>query len=158
MLLTSFCGPLSLQVVYLTATVPYVLILILLIRGTTLEGAMNGIEFYIGSQSNFTKLTDQQVKNKTTITMYNIKTSGIFWWSMCLRNNLCCRSGRMQLLRLFFPCPFVRVELQLLLPITISTTTWSRTQLLYRSLTMVGKQHFTWSTTKIIRYDSTYYM
>lgn len=54
-------GPLSLQVVYFTATFPYAVIVILLIRGVTLEGASDGIEFYIGSQSNWTKLTEAQV-------------------------------------------------------------------------------------------------
>ena len=53
---------LSLQVVYVTATFPYVIILILLIRGVTLEGARDGIEFFIGSQSNMTKLMEAQVR------------------------------------------------------------------------------------------------
>lgn len=50
------------QVVYFTATFPYIVLLILLIRGATLEGARNGIEYYIGSQSNFTKLGEAEVQ------------------------------------------------------------------------------------------------
>ncbi|XP_073324148.1 sodium- and chloride-dependent neutral and basic amino acid transporter B(0+)-like [Pagrus major] len=49
------------KVVYFTATFPYVILLILLIRGVTLEGARDGIEFFIGSQSNMTKLMEAQV-------------------------------------------------------------------------------------------------
>ena len=35
------------RVVYVTATVPYVFLFILLIRGLTLEGSLDGIKYYI---------------------------------------------------------------------------------------------------------------
>ncbi|XP_067362153.1 sodium- and chloride-dependent neutral and basic amino acid transporter B(0+) [Channa argus] len=61
------------KVVYFTATFPYVVIVILLIRGVTLEGARDGIEFYIGAQSNLTKLTEAQVwKDAATQTFYSL--------------------------------------------------------------------------------------
>nr|XP_014351735.1 PREDICTED: sodium- and chloride-dependent neutral and basic amino acid transporter B(0+)-like [Latimeria chalumnae] len=49
------------HVVYFTATFPYVVLLILLIRGATLEGAQDGISYYIGKQSDFSKLRDAEV-------------------------------------------------------------------------------------------------
>ena len=36
-----------LQVVYMTATVPYVFLTILLIRGLTLPGAIDGIKYFV---------------------------------------------------------------------------------------------------------------
>ncbi|XP_034541776.1 sodium- and chloride-dependent neutral and basic amino acid transporter B(0+)-like [Notolabrus celidotus] len=68
------------KVVYFTATFPYVVILILLIRGVSLEGAGDGIQFFIGSKSNWTKLTEGQVwKDAATQTFFSlsIATSGV---------------------------------------------------------------------------------
>lgn len=47
------------QVVYVTATLPYILMIILLVRGLTLPGAMNGIRYYI--YPNFTRIGDPKV-------------------------------------------------------------------------------------------------
>ena len=50
---------LCLQVVYFTATFPYVMLLILLIRGATLDGSLDGVIFYL--KPDFTKLKDPMV-------------------------------------------------------------------------------------------------
>ncbi|KAK3921037.1 Sodium- and chloride-dependent GABA transporter 2 [Frankliniella fusca] len=47
------------KVVYFTATFPYVMLTVLLIRGVTLEGAMDGIIFYL--KPDFSKLFEAQV-------------------------------------------------------------------------------------------------
>ncbi|KAL0978123.1 hypothetical protein UPYG_G00166180 [Umbra pygmaea] len=65
------------KVVYFTATFPYVVLLILLIRGLTLEGASDGIEFYIGSQSNLTKLVEAEVwRDAATQIFYSLSIAG----------------------------------------------------------------------------------
>ncbi|XP_032886737.1 sodium- and chloride-dependent neutral and basic amino acid transporter B(0+)-like [Amblyraja radiata] len=80
------CGALSKgikssgKVVYFTATFPYVVLTALLIRGLTLEGAWKGIEFYIGSESDFSKLADAEVwKDAATQIFYSL---AIGWGSL----------------------------------------------------------------------------
>ena len=59
------------QVVYFTATAPYVLLLILLIRGLTLPGALKGIMFYVTPV--WSKLLDGQVIFLGIPPIYSIK-------------------------------------------------------------------------------------
>lgn len=49
------------QVVYFTATFPYLMLVVLLIRGVTLPGAAQGIQFYL--YPNLTRLWDPQVRS-----------------------------------------------------------------------------------------------
>ena len=52
-------GPVSLQVVYFTATFPYLMLVILLIRGITLPGAYQGVIYYL--KPDLLRLKDPQV-------------------------------------------------------------------------------------------------
>ncbi|XP_043561223.1 sodium- and chloride-dependent neutral and basic amino acid transporter B(0+)-like [Chiloscyllium plagiosum] len=70
---------LHLTVVYFTATFPYVVITIFLIRGVTLEGASKGIEFYIRSQSDISRLADAEVWNDP---MVQISFISVGWGSL----------------------------------------------------------------------------
>ena len=49
------------QVMYVTATSPYIFMLILLIRGSLLPGAIEGIKFYLIPE--WSRLLDMQVRN-----------------------------------------------------------------------------------------------
>ena len=49
-----------LQVMYVTATTPYIIMVILLIRGLTLDGAADGIKYYL--YPDFKRLADLKVR------------------------------------------------------------------------------------------------
>ena len=53
------------QVVYFTATFPYLMLVVLLVRGLTLPGAINGIKFYLYPDP--TRLVDPQVSTKHSL-------------------------------------------------------------------------------------------
>ncbi len=53
------------KVVYVTATFPYVVLVILLIRGVTLEGSLNGIKYYI--KPDFQKILSVKVSILTNL-------------------------------------------------------------------------------------------
>ncbi|CAH2314975.1 sodium- and chloride-dependent neutral and basic amino acid transporter B(0+) [Pelobates cultripes] len=64
------------KVVYFTALFPYVVLFILLIRGATLEGAKDGIEYYIGQKSDINKLASGDVwRDAATQIFYSLSTA-----------------------------------------------------------------------------------
>lgn len=48
------------QVVYFTATFPYIVLFILMIRGATLDGSLDGVLFYL--KPDIAKLKDPRVR------------------------------------------------------------------------------------------------
>ena len=62
------------EVVWFTALFPYVVLVILLIRGVTLPGASNGIYFFL--MPKWEKLRDITVRNKVFLILY-LHTVGI---------------------------------------------------------------------------------
>lgn len=53
-------SPPTLQAAFVTATFPYVMLLVLLVRGVTLPGAVDGIIYYL--YPDLSRLTDPQVR------------------------------------------------------------------------------------------------
>lgn len=79
------------QVVYFTATFPYVVLITLLIRGLTLEGAAYGIKYFL--IPDFTKLAQAQVRllslgilcSMTGVpTLPNINLPTVFVYTICV--------------------------------------------------------------------------
>ncbi|XP_069068646.1 sodium- and chloride-dependent neutral and basic amino acid transporter B(0+)-like isoform X2 [Pleurodeles waltl] len=64
------------KVVYFTAVFPYVVLIILLGRGASLDGAVNGIDFFIGTKSDISKLSNAEGwKDAATQVFYSLSTA-----------------------------------------------------------------------------------
>ncbi|XP_069068647.1 sodium- and chloride-dependent neutral and basic amino acid transporter B(0+)-like [Pleurodeles waltl] len=64
------------KVVYFTALFPYVVLIILLVRGATLDGAVDGINYFIGAKSDISKLYNAESwKDAATQTIYSLSTA-----------------------------------------------------------------------------------
>lgn len=66
---------LRIQVMHFAAPFPYLVLLVLLIRGVTLPGAVNGIKFYIFPK--WEKLADYQVNKKPNIHIADVISQGL---------------------------------------------------------------------------------
>jgi SNF family Na+-dependent transporter len=62
--------------VYFTATFPYVVLVILLVRGVTLPGSMNGIKYFI--KPKWELLLEAKVHVKNAQLFINTKTINLF--------------------------------------------------------------------------------
>ena len=60
------------QVVWFTALFPYVVLAILLVRGVTLDGASDGIKYYL--TPNFTRLQDSGVRLDFDLSLLSTST------------------------------------------------------------------------------------
>lgn len=112
--------PVSSQVVYFTATFPYVVLTILFVRGVTLEGAFTGIMYYLTPQ--WDKILEAKVGCGGLIPQGTRAGAS----SICLRwltDHPLCRCGEMQPLRSSIPWAVHGVASSPWRPTTNFTTT-----------------------------------
>lgn len=102
----------SAQVVYFTATFPYVVLIILLIRGVTLPGAFDGILYFITPK--WEKLNDAKVPTFPPTTTVFLLVFNLSSFARC---------GKMQPLRSFSLCRLRGEASSPCLPTTSSTIT-----------------------------------